>query len=49
MTNKSEKKNIDLQTLADSFGTEISDVKKACEKQLDNMDTGYTVYTGLQR
>jgi len=49
MTNSLEKKNVDLQTLADSFGTDISDVKKICEKQLSNMDTGYTVYSGLQR
>jgi len=49
MTNNLEKKNVDLQILADSFGTDISDVKKICEKQLDNMDTGYTVYSGLQR
>ena len=49
MTNNLEKKNVDLQILADSFGTDISDVKKICEKQLDNMETGYTVYSGLDR
>ena len=42
-------KNVDLQTLADSFGTDISDVKKVCEKKLHAIDTEYKIYSGSQR
>ena len=34
MTNNLEKKNVDLQTLADSFGTDVSEVKRICEEKL---------------
>jgi len=45
MTNNLENKNVDLQTLADWHIR----CKKICDKQFDNMDNGYTVYSGLER
>jgi len=47
--NKLEVKNIDLQTLADSFGIDISDVKSICEEKLHDIDTEYKIYSGLER
>ena len=32
MTNNLEYNNVDLQTLADSFGTDVSEVKRICEE-----------------
>ena len=49
MKSELEIKNVDLQTLADSFGTDISDVKKACEEKLHAIDTEYKIYSGSQR
>jgi len=49
MMNKLEVKNVDLQTLADSFGADISDVKRICEEKLHDIDTEYKVYSGLER
>ena len=43
MKSELEIKNVDLQTLADSFGTDISDVKKACEEKLHAIDTEYKI------
>ena len=48
MTNNLEKKNVDLQTLADSFGTDVSEVKRICEEKLYDIDTEYKVYSGLE-
>ena len=49
MMNKLEVKNVDLQTLADSFGADISDVKRICEEKLHDIDTEYKIYSGLER
>ena len=49
MTNNLEKKNLDLQTLADSFGTDVSEVKRICEEKLYDINTEYKVYSGLER
>ncbi len=49
MKSELEIKNVDLQTLADSFGTDISDVKKMCEEKLDAIDTEYKIYSGSKR
>tara|TARA_Y100000590_G_scaffold431410_1_gene546153 strand:+ start:194 stop:1138 length:945 start_codon:yes stop_codon:yes gene_type:complete len=49
MKSELEIKNVDLQTLADSFGTDISDVQKVCEEKLHAIDTEYKIYSGLQR
>ena len=47
--NKLEVKNVDLQTLVDSFGADILDVKRICEEKLYDIDTEYKVYSGLER
>ncbi len=44
-----EIKNVDFQTFADSFGTDISDVKKVCEEKLHAIDTEYEIYSDLKR
>lgn len=49
MKSELEIKNVDLQTLADSFGTDISDVQKVCEEKLHAIDTEYKIYSGSQR
>ena len=49
MINNLEKKNVDLQTLADSFGTDVSEVKRICEEKLYDINTEYKVYSGLER
>lgn len=49
MVNKLEIKNINLQTLADSFGSDISDVKNICHDKLNKIDTEYKVYSGIER
>ena len=49
MMNKLEVKNVDLQTLVDSFGADILDVKRICEEKLYDIDTEYKVYSGLER
>ncbi len=49
MVNKLGIKNINLQTLADSFGSDISDVKNICQDKLNKIDTEYKVYSGIER
>ena len=49
MVNKLGIKNINLQTLADSFGSDISDVKNICHDKLNKIDTEYKVYSGIER
>ena len=40
---------LNLKTLADSFGTTESDISQECKDLLSEMDKGYKVITGLDR